>query len=494
MKNKKLNLPKGTVLFGNLIICILFAMPSFLYYMRNGTVFKFNKYFKFLLNNSDRVEQTAVYFIILLAMVILYLVIIKLRKQVFSSTKKMFLYITIIAIIFVAIIPFTCSDVFYYLGVGRIESKYGQNPYYTTIKEFVETGDNSKYLEQDTVLEQGYINDWSDSTVVYGPLWAFICKIVSTFSFGNIDIGLLVFKLLNVVIHLLNCYFIYKLTGKKIWVLLYGLNPFILIEGIACVHNDMFVILFTLLSFYFLLKRKNLLVSVAMLALATAIKYFTIILLPFIIIYHFREEKPLKRFGRCVQYGLWFVFILGICYLFYVRDLQVLSGLFIQQEKLAKNFYIIITEYFVQPEGLVTTVNKTLLRGFVIVYFFTMIILLNKKEIKFRKEIRKTNYFIMAFLFLLITNFQPWYIMWLFPCIMWQKTEDIKAIIGISLMSEFANMVFLLYSETWQNGTPFTFVFITGSLLIIIINDRLKRNRQIKCFKKGRKLWKINLI
>ena len=208
MKNKKLNLPKGTVLFGNLIICILFAMPSFLYYMRNGTVFKFNKYFKFLLNNSDRVEQTAVYFIILLAMVILYLVIIKLRKQVFSSTKKMFLYITIIAIIFVAIIPFTCSDVFYYLGVGRIESKYGQNPYYTTIKEFVETGDNSKYLEQDTVLEQGYINDWSDSTVVYGPLWAFICKIVSTFSFGNIDIGLLVFKLLNVVIHLLNCYFI----------------------------------------------------------------------------------------------------------------------------------------------------------------------------------------------------------------------------------------------------------------------------------------------
>ena len=206
------------------------------------------------------------------------------------------------------------------------------------------------------------------------------------------------------------------------------------------------------------------------------------------------REKPLKRFGRCVQYGLWFVFILGICYLFYVRDLQVLSGLFIQQEKLAKNFYIIITEYFVQPEGLVTTVNKTLLRGFVIVYFFTMITLLNKKEIKFRKEIRKTNYFIMAFLFLLITNFQPWYIMWLFPCIMWQKTEDIKAIIGISLMSEFANMVFLLYSEAWQNGTPFTFVFITGSLLIIIINDRLKRNRQIKCFKKGRKLWKINLI
>lgn len=484
MKIKKFNLPKGTALFGYLIICILFAMPSFLYYMRNGTVFKFDKYFQFLLDSSDRVEQTTVYFIILLAMVILYFVIIKLRKQLFNSTKKIFLYIAIIAIVFTAVIPFISSDIFYYLGVGRLESNYGQNPYYITIKEFVEIDGNSEFLEQDSVLAQGYLNNWSDSTVVYGPLWAFICKIVAACSFGNIDIGLLVFKLVNVAVHLLNCYFIYKLTGKKIWVLLYGLNPFILIEGIACVHNDMFVILFTLLSLYFLLRKKNILLSIAMLALATAIKYFTIILLPFIIIYYFRKEKPLKRFGRCIQYGLWFVFILAICYLFYVRDLQVLSGLFIQQEKLAKNFYIIITEYFVQPEGLVTTVNKTLLAAFVIIYFFTMIILLNKKEIKYRKEMRKVNYFIMAFLFFLITNFQPWYIMWLFPCIMWQKAEDIKAIIGISLMSEFANMVFLLYSEAWQNGTAFTFVFITGILIIMLVNERLRRNRQIKSFRK----------
>lgn len=55
------------------------------------------------------------------------------------------------AIIFIAVIPFTCSDVFYYLGVGRLDSKYHQNPYYTTIKEFVDSGDNNKYLEQDTV-------------------------------------------------------------------------------------------------------------------------------------------------------------------------------------------------------------------------------------------------------------------------------------------------------------------------------------------------------
>ena len=67
---------------------------------------------------------------------------------------------------------------------------------------------------------------------------------------------------------------------------------------------------------------------------------------------------------------------------------------------------------------------------------------------------------------------------------MWQKTENIKSIIGISLMSQFANMVFLLYDEGWTNGTPFTFIFITGSLLIIIINEKIRKNRQIKCFMK----------
>ena len=74
--------------------------------------------------------------------------------------------------------------------------------------------------------------------------------------FGNIDIGILLFKILGVLAHILNCYIIYKLTKKKIFVLLYGLNPFILLEGIANVHNDMYIITFVLASIYFLIKRK----------------------------------------------------------------------------------------------------------------------------------------------------------------------------------------------------------------------------------------------
>lgn len=471
LENKK---SKNNLILGFFIIAsILFAMPSIIYYIQNKTILKFEPYFKFLLTDSvSRIDQTIIYIAVLGLLTFLYFKILKNRKEIFNNTKKIFIFIAIIAIIFILVVPFISSDIFYYIGVGRIDSKYHQNPYYTTIKEFVQSDDNSKYLEQDTVLQQGYINDWSDTTVVYGPIWTLICKLVAGLSFGNIDIGLFVFKLVNVIVHLLNCYLIYKISGKKFFTLLYGLNPFILIEGIACVHNDMFMILFILLAFYFLLKKKNLAVSVGFLAIATAIKYFAIILLPFMIIYYFREEKPLKRFARCIEYGALFLIIFAIPYLFYVRDLQVFSGLFVQQEKFAKSFYIILLEYFGNIPDVAKKVNTLFLGCFVIIYFFTCVILLNKKQIKFRKEMQKANYFIMAFLFLLITNFQPWYIMWLFPALIWQKSDDIRLIVQISLVSQFANSVFLINGEGWKNGTPFVFVMVTSILGLVLYQTK----------------------
>ncbi len=430
-KIKKIINDKESIILKILFVLasVMFAVPSIIYYINNKTVFQFDQWFKFLLNNTDRFEQTIIYLIVLTILTILYIVLIKNRKKVFKNTKRMFIFIAIIAVIFVAVIPFTCSDVFYYLGIGRINSEYGQNPYYTTIKDFVDAGDNSQYLVQDSVLAQGYINDWADSTVVYGPIWTLICNIVARLSFGNIDIGLLVFKLINVIVHIFNCYLIYKITNKKIFALIYGLNPFVLIEGIACVHNDLFVVLFILLTLYFLLKRKNLIVSLVFLALATTIKYFPILLLPFIIIYYFRKEKPLKRFVKCIQYGLIFAVFMLIPYLLYIRDIEVFAGIFTQQEKLAKSIYIIVTEYFGSIPNVVNQLKKLLLGAFVIIYVAVCIVLINKKEISFRSQMKKYEYFLVAFLFLLITNFQPWYILWLFPCMMWQKSQDINTII-----------------------------------------------------------------
>ena len=128
-------------------------------------------------------------------------------------------------------------------------------------------------------------------------------------------------------------------------------------------------------------------------------------------------------------------------------------------------------EYFDIPD-LIPNVNKIFLISFVIIYFFTNLTLLFKKYIKFGEESRKYEYFLMAFLFLLITNFQTWYIMWLFPLMMWQKKENIQLIIQISIVSQFANSVFLINGDGWRNGTPFTFFMVLGIYLWSLYNNR----------------------
>lgn len=474
---KKLNI--------NLIIKLLFAfssmlfvLPSVIYLLKNGTVFGFNKWFCFSLNDSNRSLQTFLYLIVLTIMTVLYCIIIKKQKDIFKNIKQVLIYISAISLIFLSSISFTSSDVFYYLGIGRIDSKYNQNPYYTTIVDFVESQDNIEELEKDTVLMQGYNNYWASTTVVYGPIWTLICKLIAASSFGNIDIGIFVFRFINIIIHILNCYLIYAISKKKIFSIIYGLNPYMLIEGIMCIHNDIFVVCFILFALYFLIKKKKIIPAIVFLALATAIKYFAILLLPLFIIYHFRSEKPLKRFGRCIQYGLLFVLVLLIPYLFYIRDMEVFAGIFTMQSRFAKSFYLIIYEYFT-PQNLNKLVHKFLLLIFIYIYASRCLILLAKPQINFAKEAKEVEYFLIAFLFLIITNFQPWYIMWLFPLLMWQDSKNIKLIVQISLISQFANSIFLAYTENWINGIPFTFCMLLGVTICICINNRKKKRKRI---------------
>ena len=427
------------------IFSFLFITPSIIYMAKNKTVLNFDNEFCFLLNNSNRLFQAFIYTIIILGMIGIYYIIIKKRNKIFKNIKQVYITISIISLIFVFTIPFWCSDVFYYLGVGRLEAEYHQNPYYITMKEYVDS--NNVNINNDTVMQKGYNNYWSETTVVYGPIWTIICSIIAKLSLGNIDFGLFIFKLCNVLAHMLNCYLIYKISNKKIFTIAYGLNPFILVEGIANVHNDMFVILFILIALYQLLKKKNITLSILSLAMATDIKYFALLLLPFIVIYFYKDKKIKYRILKCIQYGTMFGIFMLIPYILYINDLQVFKGMSDQQGKIAKGLYLFISQYFTNPSNLVNIISKTMLYMFIIVYTYICTMLLIKPKIKFNIEMKKFFYILLAFIFLLITNFQPWYLIWLSPFILWQKAKNMKLIIQMQLITLIANIVFLIYSE-----------------------------------------------
>ena len=295
-----------------LILSIAFLLTSIIYWAKYKTIKEYEVNYVFS-SIENRWKDMLIYLTIFILWCFAYYLVLKYSRKLFKDKKILFRYMIIISIIFIIALPFTSSDIFYYIGVGRIDGGYGQNPYIESIYSFCTNTENTEILKSDTALQKGLENDWAKETVVYGAVWSFITKIVGFLSFGNIDIAVLILKLFCVIAHLLNVYLIYKLASeKKIFALIYGINPFILVEGIANAHNDIFVLTFCLFSIYFCIKKKNIFISVLFLALATSIKYFTILLLPLVIIYYYRKQKLKTRIIWDFIFNFCFYFVFTI--------------------------------------------------------------------------------------------------------------------------------------------------------------------------------------
>lgn len=468
MKNKALKI-------SFIILNLLFIIPSIIYLIQNKTMLGYNLYYNFFITNQiNKILSTSIYLAIFVTIFIIYIMIIK-QKEMFKNIKQITLFIAVTSFIYVFMLPWTSSDIFYYMGVGELDGVYHQNPYYITMKDFYE---QNKENINDEVLEQGANNYWANTTVVYGPIAQLIFKVCSTVSFKNINIALLIYKLVNICVHVGSCYLIYKITNRKKFALIYGINPFILLEGIGNVHNDIIIVFFVLLTLYFLIKKKNIYLSILFLAIATGIKYFTILLLPVIILYHFRNERKLeKRFLRCIQYGIMFLIIFILEYIMYFNDGNVFFAMMVQTERYAKSIYSVIIQK--SPNYLVY-IRASMCVLFILYYLKMFIDLLTEKDIKIYKIMKKYNIAIILFL-LILTNFQQWYLTWLFATIMWQKSYMIKSIIGLSAITEIANSIYMFKVESYLYDTYFVGIIVVLFMIaqLSIVFKVKDNNKQI---------------
>lgn len=467
-KNKKLNINLPVLIF--IITAIVFAIPSITYLMKNKTIYGFYYVWTYLFNNpatkSEMLNNALMFFLLMTILFLAYILIAKKWKTM--SKKSIVVLVILTSIIFGVIIPYTSTDVYSYIGNGWAAAHYGENPYYTATGEITDrTGQIDPMLNK-------VANCWKYETVVYGPLWTLICTGLSYISFGNIDIALMIFKLANILVHILNTILVYKITRKKLFMIIYGLNPFILFEAISNVHNDIFIILFILLAIYFTIRRKNLFIAVACVAFATAVKYLAILILPFIVLYYVKNKDVKKRIIYCILCGIEYIVIIALFYLIYMRDFSVLAGLFIQQSKYNRSIMYVIYEYFGQ--NAVEIIQTIALAIFAVIYVAFCIRLLLQKKISFMQIIRKYNIFLLAFTFILITNFNAWYIMWLIPTMFFLKRGSQETILALSYTSQIANFAsFALHSEEQILGIPFLIIMLVGMLLIKAMNMRIQR-------------------
>lgn len=481
MKKIKMSNDKYCYLTLFIITIIVFILPSIIYLLKYNSVNGFDGYLNWFLqkpnNQIERILNSLLFISLFFIINMLYYLITKKSNQIFTDFLKTFVFIIIISLLFLIAIPYTSSDVYYYMGIGWLDSHYNENPYYVSVENLQDSGINDEILQNTGV--------WKHTTSIYGPVWSIIIKILTSFSFGNVTFCLYIFKFVALFIHILNSILIYKITKKKKIMLIYGLNPLILFETLTNVHNDIYVIFFIILSIYCLIKKNNITLAVISLAIGTAIKYFAILLLPFLLIYYFRKENVEKRIKYSIYCGIIYLSVLILPYLLYIKDMSIFTNMMVETDKYIQSIALVVLMFFknINKLDLFYAIKKFDLLIFAVFYIIIVVKQLVKHKIKFTNLMREYNKVLLVFMFCLLTNFRIWYLVWLFPTIIWQKKNVIKFELYLTMTCMIpSTLYFYLNSEWYMYGIGHSIYIIFMAVILVNIENKFS-NRKINVIK-----------
>ena len=102
-----------------------------------------------------------------------------------------------------------------------------------------------------------------------------------------------------------------------------------------------------------------------------------------------------------------------------------------------------------------------------IIYMYDDKFFAKEQDIKWRKMVRAYQILLLAFLFFVITNFNSWYIMWLFPTIFWQRKNNIKmtACLGIGSILAYS-LTYATLRDDETMGIPYLICMLGSTLLL----------------------------
>lgn len=197
------------------------------------------------------------------------------------------------------------SDIFNYLTTAKVLFTYQENPYIVMPIEFI--GDPNLLFTHA-----------ANKIALYGPVWIALSGVPYYLGFGNVLLVLLNFKILAIFFYLGLIWIIHKLTKNDLPVILFALNPLVIIEVLIGNHNDVVMMFMTLFAF-FLLKRKKILLACLFLIFSILIKYATIFLLPIFIMIAYKIYKNEKIDWDKTYLYSWFFMII----IFFLSALRV---------------------------------------------------------------------------------------------------------------------------------------------------------------------------
>lgn len=298
-----------------------------------------------------------------------------------------------LTILYLLIPPFFSRDAAAYLITAKNFLWFGQNPYISPVGNPI----NPWAKELGSLW-------WLSGASPYGPLFLLLILPAVLFKIPSLIATIYLYKIIVIAAYFLCIYFIGLLAGeskKEKVILLFILNPTILIHVLTEGHNEIFVLLSLLMTLYFLKSGKEMKSFFAFVA-SFFLKYYTAIFLP---IFWFAKGKI-----------LWFrvflsLIVLGLSvYIFPLVFHLNLAGL-------AKDFLLVSSSCMYVCSPLIA-LNQTLFGInivpkilFAVVYLFVFCRFLIKRG----DALKFIFWSFVGFTFLGITWLTPWYLVLIIP-------------------------------------------------------------------------------
>jgi hypothetical protein len=247
------------------ILSYLFVDPNFIYLSKLYTGFAF----------VNRTVTTLIYSLFVVSFFVFYLIFVKLSRDNKLSGRECIALIILTAGVLLFSYPAMLSyDIFNYIATAKVAFFYHENPYLIMPIQFA----------NDPVL---LFTHAANKTALYGPLWISITGIPYLLGIGNFLLTLLNFKLFISIFYLASSFLVYRLSKNIQSVVLFSLNPLIIVESLISGHNDIAMMFLVLISLYFMKRR---IIGISFYIFSILIKYSTIFLLPIYVVLFVRRK------------------------------------------------------------------------------------------------------------------------------------------------------------------------------------------------------------
>ncbi|HUD20172.1 MAG TPA: hypothetical protein VMR81_07050 [Patescibacteria group bacterium] len=217
---------------------------------------------------NERPLVTGIYLVFLVIFFVLYAWAYRMTKRRELRGRDIILTVAVTYGILVFAYSLVSYDIFNYMTTAKMLFTHHENPYIVMPIEIPN--------EASLAFTRA-----ANKVALYGPTWLLLSGIPHVLGFGNVWLTMISFKLFVTLWLIGGLYLIYKVTHQWQAVILFGLNPLILIEIVVSGHNDIVMMVLALLGLHLLQKSSvvDKLIGWKALALSILVKGATAVLI-----------------------------------------------------------------------------------------------------------------------------------------------------------------------------------------------------------------------